>query len=93
MRELFFQLEKAGFICVFRDGGITVTLGLVTIVLGDDEGTFMAYVQEDLESGPKHTSLDGLSQADAIELCQSYPQSAPAATIAPTEGVEPLVVG
>ncbi len=55
-----------------RQGGIIVTIENVTISVGEDENGFLAYVQEDLEAGPKHTSLEALTQAQAIDLCQSY---------------------
>ena len=72
MRDLFFQLQQAGFNCLMQQGGLIVTLQDITIVFGSDENGFLAYVQEDLEAGPKHTSLEALTQAQAIDLCQSY---------------------
>lgn len=55
-----------------QQGGIIVTIENVTISFGEDEAGFLAYCQEDLESGPKHMSLEALTQAQAIDLCQSY---------------------
>ncbi len=74
MRELLFKLKQAGLSCDFRDGGIIVTLSNSSIVVGQDAENFMAYVQEDLDFGPKHTAFDNLSQEQVIELCQSYVQ-------------------
>jgi hypothetical protein len=72
MRELLFKLKQAGFESVMLDGGIIVSLSSVTITFGADEELFMANIQENLEYGPVFTSLDDLTQAQAIELCQSY---------------------
>jgi hypothetical protein len=72
MRELFFQLKKSGFSGTFRDGGIVIDLPKVSICLGADGDHFMSYVQEDFEYGPVFTASEGLTKAEAIELCQSY---------------------
>ena len=87
MRELNFDLTRAGYKCVFQYGEITVMFSTVTIAIGQDRDKadlFMVYIQEDLESGPMFKSMDDLSRADVITLCASYASSAvPAQSPAP----------
>lgn len=75
MRELNFALQSAGYKSTFQYGGITVEFPTVTISIGQDDdkvGLFMVNIQEDLDFGPKHTSMDDQSASDVMELCYSH---------------------
>jgi hypothetical protein len=75
MNELNFDLKSAGYKATFIYGGIIVEFPKVTISVGKDpdkEGLFMVNVQEDLDFGPKYTSLDDQTAEDVMKLCASH---------------------
>jgi hypothetical protein len=72
MRSLFAELVAAGYNAVFLQGGITVALGTTSIVFGEDGENFTSYVQQNLADGPSFEGDEGLSKADALQLCQKF---------------------
>ena len=79
MRQLFAEIKATGYEAVFQYGGITVTLGSVTIAIGLVDGAFTAYVQQDLPEGPVYTNTEGLTYADCMALCSQHASTAAAA--------------
>ncbi len=78
MRQLFSELQAAGYEATFQYEGITVMFGLITIVFGNDDeaGLFTSYLQQDLPSGSAFTSDEGLTKDAALELCRRYASTA-----------------
>jgi hypothetical protein len=92
IRTLIKALQNEGFECENAPGGFIIRLPLAMIMIAKDpdHDSFMVSIEDSQGEETESTSFFQLQKDEVLSLCAPYKQSQ---SVAPTEGVEPLVVG